>query len=141
MKINYDVALASGAGQYQYYGQVVTSNLRYEVGSKVQVNKYLAMTFSAPAAVNDTDITPQFVSWVATTAHVNLTSLGTNMYFVSLELDFDAAHLMDLKDQITIGVNGDLTQSTSTWLNSFVIAADQPPAVNGTASPIRRCRT
>jgi hypothetical protein len=132
MKVLYDAVIGSGAGQY--YGTMIVSNLRYEDGSKVQVGEYLAMSFSAPAAVNDTDITPLFVSWVGTTAHVNSTSLGTNMYSIALEIDFDAAHTMDPKDQITIGVSGDLTQSPSTWLQSFVIAADQPPAVNGTAS-------
>src|SRR6201999_3383364 len=37
-------------------------------------------------------------------------------------------------DQINIGVNGDLTQNPDSWLNSFVIAADQSPDINGTAS-------
>ncbi|GAB7521600.1 hypothetical protein [Paraburkholderia sp. 2C] len=133
MKIDYDAVVAQGAGQW--YGQMIVSNLRYEDGSPVQVNQYLSMSFNSPAAVANTDVYASFAGlWVSTTANVDSTQLDTNLFSVSLKLDFSEPHMMNAGDQITIGVSGDLTQDTDSWLNSFVIAADQSPDINGTAS-------
>jgi len=133
MKIECDVVVAQGAGQW--YGQMVVSNLRYEDGSPVQVNQYLSMSFSSPAAIGDTDVYPSFAgSWVATTVNAESTQLDANLFSIALKLDFDEPHLMNAGDQINIGVNGDLTQNTDAWLDSFVIAADQSPDINGSAS-------
>jgi hypothetical protein len=126
MKIEYDAAVRADAGQW--YGQMIVSNLRYTDGSQVQVNRYLSMTFNSPAAIHDTDIPPQLATtWVSTQAHTNSVSLGTDMFSVSLELDFETPHQMDPHDQITIDVNGDLTQHADLYLNSFVIAATNRP--------------
>ncbi|MDR5877194.1 hypothetical protein [Caballeronia sp. LZ032] len=130
MNIQYDAVVAPGAGQW--YGQIIVSNLRYEDGSQVQVNKYLALNFSSPVAVSATDVWPSFTSWVSTSNQVQSTSIGDNLYSIALEMDFNAPHLIDHKDQITISINGDLTAAPDTYLNSFVIAADQAPAVNAT---------
>jgi hypothetical protein len=133
MKIDYDAVVAQGAGQW--YGQIVVSNLRYEDGSPVQVDQYLSMSFNSPAAVGDTDVYASFAgSWVSTTASAESTQLDANLFSVSLKLTFDEPHAMNAGDQINIGVNGDLTQDTDSWLDSFVIAADQSPDINGTAS-------
>ncbi|HEY4352985.1 MAG TPA: hypothetical protein VGN31_17265 [Paraburkholderia sp.] len=133
MKIEYDAVVAQGANQW--YGQMVVSNLRYEDGSPLQVNQYLSMSFNAPAAIRDTDIYAGFASsWVGTTPHVESTQLDSTLFSVSLKLDFESPHLMNAGDQITIDVNGDLTQNTDSWLDSFVIAADQSPDINGTVS-------
>jgi len=132
MKIDYEATLGAGAGQW--YGQMIVASLEYEDGSNVQVSQYLAMTFDAPAAVAPTDINPQFYSWVATTAEVTSVQLDTNLFSISLKLNFSVPHLMDPRDQISIGVNGDLTADPDAWLDSFVIAADQSPDINGTVA-------
>src|ERR1700761_7424118 len=107
MKIQYDAVVGSGAGQW--YGQMIVSNLRYEDGSPVHVNQYLAMTFNAPAAVSDTDIYPTFAqSWVSTTVTVQSVQIDTALFSISATLDFAEPHPMDANDQITIGINGDL---------------------------------
>ncbi|WP_246642065.1 hypothetical protein [Paraburkholderia edwinii] len=111
------------------------SNLRYDDGSPIEVNEYLSMSFSAPAAINSTDVYVSFAgSWVSTTANAESTQLDASLFSVSVKIDFNDPHLMDAKDQINIGVNGDLTQNTDEWLASFVIAADESPNTTGTAS-------
>jgi hypothetical protein len=132
MKILYDAIVGSGANMY--YGTMIVSNLRYEDGSAVNVSQYLSMTLDAPANVTGTDINPSFVSWVQVTAEVTSNQLDASNYMISANLAFEQAHYMDVRDQFTIGVNGDLTQNPDAYLNSFVIAADQSPDVNGTAS-------
>jgi hypothetical protein len=132
MRIDYEAAVAAGAGEW--YGQMIVSSIHYEDGSQVQVNQYLAMTFNAPAAVTATDINPQFYSWVETTAEVQSVQLDTNLFAISLKLNFAAPHAMDSRDQITIGVNGNLTIDPDTYVDSFVIAADQSPDINGTVA-------
>ncbi|CAB3746588.1 hypothetical protein [Paraburkholderia humisilvae] len=132
MNIKYDAVVASGAGEW--YGQMVVSNLRYDDGSPVQVEQYLSMTFNAPAAVTSADITVLFVSWIETTVEANSVQLDSNLFSVTAKISVAAAHTMVSGDQITIGVNGDLTQGADTYLNSFVIAADQSPDINGTAA-------
>ncbi|CAB3762243.1 hypothetical protein [Paraburkholderia humisilvae] len=133
MRIEYDAVVGSGAGQW--YGQLIVSNLHYEDDSSVQVNQYLAMTFNAPAAVTDTDIYLAFdKSWVETTVTVQSVQIDTNLFSISATVDFAEPHSMDPNDQITIAVNGDLTKDPDSYLNSFVIAADASPDVNGTAA-------
>ncbi|MFC0397720.1 hypothetical protein [Paraburkholderia rhizosphaerae] len=133
MKIEYDAVIGSGAGQW--YGQIIVSDLRYEDGSAVQVNQYLAMTFNAPAAISDTDIYMSFAqSWVSTGVSVQSVQIDSNLFSISATLDFAQSHLMDVNDRITIGVNGDLTKDPNAYLGSFVIAADAAPDVSGAAA-------
>ncbi len=109
MKIKYDAVVGSGATPY--YGTIVVSNLRYEDGSAVGLRQFLAMNFSAPAEVKDTDINLTLAAWVATTTDVDSVQIDTSMFSVSAQIDFASAHTMDAHDQITIGVNGDLTSN------------------------------
>jgi hypothetical protein len=132
MEIKYDAVVASGAGEW--YGEMVVSNLRYEDGSSVQANQYLSMTFNSPAAVSSGDITILFTAWQETTIDANSVQLDSNLFSVSVKITLSAPHAFAAADQITIGVNGDLTQSPDTFLNSFVFAADQSPDINGTAT-------
>lgn len=133
MRITYDATLNPGADQY--YGEMVLSNLLYEDGASIQVNSYLAMTFNSPAPVDETGVSMQFgETWVGVTVTTDSVAIGTNLYSVSMLLSFATPHTMDAKDTITIEVNGDLTTNTDTYLDSFVIAADQAPDVNGMVS-------
>ncbi|WP_277186239.1 hypothetical protein [Caballeronia sp. BR00000012568055] len=132
MNIKYDAVVAAGATQY--YGDMVVSNLRYDDGSKVSVKSYLKMTFNAPAAVTGTDIYATVQPWVGTSATAESTAIGTNLYSVTATITFASPHTMGSTDNITIGINGDLTQNANTYLQSFVIAADQEPNVNGTVT-------
>jgi hypothetical protein len=132
MKILYDATVSAGANVY--YGTMIVSNLRYEDGSTVNVSEYLAMTFDSPASVADTDINASFMSWVAVTADVTSNQIDTGSYLVSAHLAYAQPHTMEPGDQFTIGVNGDLTKDADAYLNSFVIAADRSPDVNGTVS-------
>src|SRR5262245_4778937 len=117
MTIEYDAVVGSGAGQW--YGQIIVSHLRHEDGSAVQVNQYLALTFNAPAAISDTDIYMSFAqSWVSTGVSVQSAQIDSNLFSISATLDFAAPHLMDVNDQITISVNGDLTKDPDTYLDS-----------------------
>jgi hypothetical protein len=74
------------------------------------------------------------MSWVQTTASVDSDQIETGTWAVSLQLDFAQSHIMDPRDSIAIGINGDLTRTPDAWLQSFMIAADEAPDVNGTAS-------
>ena len=47
---------------------------------------------------------------------------------------YTTSYTMQPADQIMIGVNGDLLTDPQTWLDSFVFAADEAPAINGTVS-------
>lgn len=132
MKVLYDAVVGAGAGEY--YGSIIVSNLKYEDGTPVSIRQFLSMDFTSPAAVTDTDISESFVSWVQVTPNVNSTQIDTATFSVSAQLDFADAHTMDARDQFTIGINGDLTHNPDIYLNSFVIAADAAPDVNGTVS-------
>jgi hypothetical protein len=132
MKVLYDAVVGPGAGEY--YGTIIVSGFQYEDGTPVDVRQFLSMNFTSPAAVADTDINGTFMSWVQVTPHVQSTQIDTATFSVSAQLDFAETHAMDLRDQFTIGINGDLTHNPDTYLNSFVFAADAAPDVNGTAS-------
>lgn len=130
MSIIYDAVVASGASQW--YGEIIVSNIRNDDETSVNINTYLAMNFHVPGAVSADDITPQFSTWVTGPVTASSTALGDNTYTVDANILFTEAYTLRPSDQITIGVNGDLTQDTAEWLDSFVFGADAPPAVNGT---------
>lgn len=130
MTITYDAIVAPGANQW--YGSIVLSNLKNDDGSAVQVSKFLSFDFKSPADVTSTSIYPSLMSWVATTVDVKSAQIDASTFSVSAQLNFDQSHVMDSRDQITIGINGDLTQDPDRYLKSFVIAADRTPEVNGT---------
>jgi hypothetical protein len=132
VNITYDAIVAPGANEW--YGSIVLSNLKYPDGSAVQVKQFLAFDFKAPAAVPNTGIYPSFVSWVETTVDAQSAQIDASTYSVSAQMNFADPHQMDARDQITIGVNGDLTKDPTPYLTSFVIAADSTPEVNGTVS-------
>lgn len=132
MKVLYDAVVGAGAGEY--YGTIIISNLKYEDGTPVNIRQFLSMDFTSPASVADTDINGSFISWVQVTPDVHSVQLDSASFAISAQLDFAEPHVMDQHDQFTIGINGDLTHNPDVYLNSFVIAADAAPDVNGTVS-------
>lgn len=130
MKISYDAVV--GAGANEYYGTIIVSNLRYEDNSKITVNEYLAFNFNSPANLDSTAIQPSYTSWVTGGITVETSQLSDGVYNATATLSYTQPYTMQPADQITIGINGDVVSSPDTWLNSFVFAADQPPAIEGT---------
>ncbi|SAL15407.1 hypothetical protein AWB71_00534 [Caballeronia peredens] len=136
MKIIYDAALQSGATEW--YGNIIVKNLRYEDGTPVKFTKFLSMNFKSPASVDATFITVQFAQWVIDPAATTVTNtqIDASTFSVTATLPLIAgiaSYTLVVDDAISIGVNGDLTQDTEAWLNSFVFAADAAPAITGTA--------
>ncbi|MDE1183078.1 hypothetical protein [Paraburkholderia sp.] len=132
MNITYTAVVSPGANQW--YGSMVLSNICYEDGSPVQLNQFLALDFQSPASVTSKDIYPTLTVWSATTVDAQSAQIDATTYSVAARLNFDAPHAINAHDQITIGVNGDLTQDADRYLKSFVIAADRTPEVTGTVS-------
>ncbi|MFM0174189.1 hypothetical protein [Paraburkholderia sediminicola] len=132
MKIEYDAIVGPGANEW--YGTIVVSNLRYEDGSAITVNQFLAFNFHSPANVDATAIQPAFSTWVIGDITADTSQIGDGTFDVDASIAYTTSYTMQPADQITIDVNGDLLTDTETWLDSFVFAADQAPAVDGTVS-------
>jgi len=132
MKIKYDAIVGSGANEW--YGTIIVSNLRYEDGSAVAVNQFLEFNFRSPANLDATAIQPSFSTWVIDAITADATQIGDGTFDVTAMIRYTTSYTMQPGDQITIGVNGDLLTDPQTWLDSFVFAADQAPAISGTVS-------
>lgn len=132
MKIEYDAIVGSGANEW--YGTIVVSNLRYEDGSAVTVNQFLEFNFRSPANLDATAIQPSFSTWVIGDITADTTQIGDGTFDVTATIQYTTSYTMQRADQITIGVNGDLLTDSQTWLDSFVFAADEAPAITGTVS-------
>jgi len=132
MKIEYDAIVGPGANEW--YGTIIVSNLRYEDGSAVSVNQFLAFNFHSPANLDATAIQPQFISWVVGATTVEASQVGDSDFNVTVKMAFTTSYTMQPPDQITIGINGNLVADPHTWLDSFVFAADQAPSIFGTVS-------
>ncbi|BAN22328.1 hypothetical protein [Caballeronia insecticola] len=132
MKILYDAIV--GAGANEWYGTMIVSNLRYEDGSAVTVDEYLAFNFHSPASLDYTAINPAYTVYVIGDISADVSQLGDGTYDVTATIGYTTSYTMQPADQITIGINGDIVSDPDTWLNSFVFAADEAPAIQGTLS-------
>ncbi|WP_168795021.1 hypothetical protein [Paraburkholderia aromaticivorans] len=132
MKIEYDAIVGPGANEW--YGTIIVSNLRYEDGSAVTVNQFLAFNFHSPANLDATAIQPSFSTWVIGDITADTSQIGDGTFDITATIPYTTSYTMQPADQITIGVNGDLLTDSQTWLDSFVFAADQAPAITGTVS-------
>lgn len=130
-KIIYDAVVGAGAGQW--YGTIVLSNIRYDDGSAVAIQKFFAIVFLSPASVSNSDISVSTNPWVEVDPKVTSEQIDTTTYSVTAQLNMLSPISMN-GATITIGINGDLTQDPDRYLESFVCGADQIPDTSGTVS-------
>ncbi|KAN0079542.1 hypothetical protein V8E54_004756 [Elaphomyces granulatus] len=123
-KILFDVKVEEGADKW--YGQMTLSNIRYEDGSSVSVQKFLGIVFKSPAAVA--------AMWYSVSPYVSIKAEMTNQaidgstFKVTAKLTVDKAFTFKPSDIFHFGINGDLTQNPKRYTESFVLAADQIPS-------------
>ncbi|EAU38595.1 predicted protein [Aspergillus terreus NIH2624] len=132
-RIEYDASLAAGANPN--YAQVVVTNLHYTNGGGVPVNNFLGVVFLAPVEGQRLAFWAQTDPWVEVTEElVSSERLDANTFAITMRLNVETPHTFGPggKDVLNFGVNGDITNNTDRYLESFIFATDAIPDVNGT---------
>ena len=132
-KILCDVTL--GPGATQYYGTLIVSNIRYENGTVVFIQKFLGLTLQSPAQINAGSINVMPIPWVQTSVEISNTQINADQYDVQIQVYFPQSFAINTGTSITIGVDGDLTSDRDSWTGSLALFADELPDNSGLFSP------
>lgn len=131
MAIVFDIKVESGASEW--YGVISITNIHNDDGSAVKVSNLLGLGFHSPAAVQPTDFNTQFWVWTPTTVETTNAQIDAQTWDVTATINFESGHTFAPQDQISIGINGNLTgPGASEYLSSFALAADKLPDTSGT---------
>ena len=119
-----------GSAESQYYGRLILSNMRYEDGSMVNINKFLGVLFISPAAVSEVDFTYSLNPWEQIKPEINAEQINDSTFAITAKLSvrdytFNSDSILDF------GINGDLTENPERYTKSFQLAADQLPDTHG----------
>ncbi|POR33717.1 Uncharacterized protein TPAR_06093 [Tolypocladium paradoxum] len=130
-KILYDAVVGPGANEW--YGTLVVTNIRYDGGGTVTVQKFLGVEFLSPATVAATDINVLTNPWVQVTPEVTNEQIDSSTFSITAKLNVDNSVSLT-GTTITIGINGDLTKDSDRYTTSFVFVADGIPDTSGTVN-------
>lgn len=124
-KILCDVSV-SGAGQW--YGSLVTTNIRYDDGSAVSIQNFLGVTFTSPHVSADFTVNGQVTPWQALGSEFTTEDTDSGDVNVTAKVIFDAPYTFTTSDTLTWGINGDLTTNPDLYSGSFQLYADSLPS-------------
>ncbi|KAM4054866.1 hypothetical protein HRG_014932 [Hirsutella rhossiliensis] len=128
--ILYDATVTPGATEY--YGSMVLTNIRYKDGGSVTVKDFLGIIFKSPASVEGKYIYGSTNPWVELNPETINEQINSSTFVVTAKLHTGKTYKFNASDTITFGINGDLTQDTDRYTESFVLTADEVPDVSGT---------
>jgi hypothetical protein len=131
-KIVYDASVEPNANPN--YGQITVTNIRYDDGSSVSIQRFLGIIFDSPAVVGATDFWASTDPWMDIKADFTSEQIEATRFAISGQLNFPNSYTFKTSDKLFFGINGDLTKDPDRYTKSFVFAPDQVPDINGTVN-------
>lgn len=127
-QILFDIKVISEASPF--YGRLILSNMRYEDGSMVSINKFLGVLFISPARVTERDFIYSVNPWVEIEPEINAEQIDASTFAVTAKLSV-SDYTFSSDSRLDFEIYGDLTENPERYTKSFQLAADQLPDTHG----------